>query len=54
VARRIVTKKLTHEQTLGKKKAFLAALAKASEDTLFPKESADACDGEPQDYYTFL
>jgi hypothetical protein len=52
VARRKETKKLTHEETLEKKKAILAALAKASEDSLFLKESADARDGEPQDYYT--
>jgi hypothetical protein len=54
VARSKETKKLSHVETLGKKKAILAALAKASEDSPFLKESADAYDGEPQIYYTFL
>jgi hypothetical protein len=54
VARRKVTKKLTHEQTPEKKKVILAALVKASasEDILFPKESADALSSESQGYFT--
>ncbi|MHB8104624.1 MAG: hypothetical protein ACYDG5_03695 [Dehalococcoidales bacterium] len=52
MARRRETKELTPEATLEKKKAILAALAKASEDNLFPKESPDTPNCELQEYYT--
>jgi hypothetical protein len=52
VARRKEPKKLTQQDTQEKKKAILAALAKASEDSLSLKNSPDAVDGEPQGYYT--
>jgi hypothetical protein len=52
VARNKETQKLRPEENLEKKKVILAALAKASEDSLFPKVNADAQNGEPQNYYT--
>jgi len=45
VACRIVIKRITPDKILEKKKVILAALAKASEDNLFPLTSADACNG---------
>jgi hypothetical protein len=51
VSRRKETKNLSKEETLGNKKAILAALAKASEDSLFLQETTSTFDGEPQDYY---
>jgi outer membrane PBP1 activator LpoA protein len=52
VARRKEPQKLSQQDTQEKKKAILAALAKASEESLFLKNSADALDAEPQGYYT--
>ena len=46
------TKKLSQEETLKKRKAILAALAKASEDYLSSKGNVDTFDGESDDYYT--
>ena len=51
MSRRKETKSPNNEETLGKKKAILAALAKASEDSLFLKETTTTFDGEPQNYY---
>ncbi len=52
MSRRKEANNLGNEETLGNKKAILAALAKASEDSLFPKETTSAFNNEPQDYYT--
>jgi len=51
VSRRKEIKNLDNEATIGNKKAILAALAKASEDSLFLKKNTSTFDGEPQDYY---
>ncbi len=52
VRKRKETKKLSHEETLEKKKAILVALTKASKDYLSSKENIDTFDSEPDDYYT--
>lgn len=52
MVRKKETKNSKPEETLEKKKTILAALAKASEDNLFPKLKADVQNGEPHHYYT--
>ncbi|OGO02011.1 MAG: hypothetical protein A2Y90_05850 [Chloroflexi bacterium RBG_13_52_12] len=52
VARRRETKKLSNEQRQEKRKAILAALAKASENSELLEGNADISTGEPHDYYT--
>lgn len=52
MARKKETQNLKPEANVEKKKVILAALAKASEDNLFPKVKADAQNGEPHHYYT--
>jgi len=51
MARRRKTKKLTQEERQEKRKAILAALAKASEESQM-LEGTDVSSHEPQDYYT--
>ena len=50
--RRRENKKLNNEERLEKRKAILAALAKASEDSELLEGNADLLAGEPNDYYT--
>jgi hypothetical protein len=45
VAHKIIINRITPVKILEKKKVILTALAKASEDNLFPLTSADACNG---------
>lgn len=52
VRKRKETKKLSHEETLEKKKAILTALTKASKDYLSSKENINTLDIESDDYYT--
>ena len=52
VGRKRENKKLSQEERLEKRKAILAALAKASEDSQLLEESASVPDGETNDYYT--
>ena len=52
VARRRETKKLTIEERQEKRKAILAALAKASGDSELLAGNAGLSAGDPQDYYT--
>jgi len=52
VARRREIRKLTNEERQEKRKAILAALAKASEDSELLEGSASLSSGEHQDYYT--
>ncbi len=52
VARKRETQKLTNEERQEKRKAILAALAKASEDSELFKNNAGLSAGEPQEYYT--
>ena len=52
MARKRETRKLSQEERQGKKKAILAALAKASEDSQRLEGNTDVRDGAPHDYYT--
>jgi hypothetical protein len=52
VGRRKEIKKFNHEETIEKKKAILAALAKASEDSLPLTENTRFFEGDSHDYYT--
>ena len=52
MGRRKEINKLSNEERLEKKKAILAALSKASEDSLLLQTSANALDGDHQSYYT--
>ena len=52
VKRKREIKKQNREETLGKKKAILLALTKASKDYLSSKGSIDTLDIESDDYYT--
>ncbi len=52
MGKRKETRKLSPEETLGKKKAILAALTKASEDHLPSRETSNFLNGKSDDYYT--
>jgi HD superfamily phosphodiesterase len=52
VARKREAQKLTNEERLEKRKAILAALAKASRDSELLEGNAGLPAGEPQEYYT--
>jgi hypothetical protein len=52
VGRKRDNKKISHEERLGKRKAILDALAKASEDSQSLEENASVPGSEANDYYS--
>jgi hypothetical protein len=52
VRKRKNTRKLSHEETIEKKKAILVALTKASEDHISSRGNPEPSNSEADDYYT--